>query len=115
MAHIGLALTTALAAWVNAGLLGYTLKKRGAWISDQDSLRFVSKILISALAMAALLFVLTPEHQTWQQWGGITRLTVLMGLIVTGVVLFLGLSALQGQTPKKLVDVVLFDRKNRST
>ena len=55
MGHVGIALATSLAAWLNAALLVVTLSRRGLFLLDERSRRRFPRILISALVMGALL------------------------------------------------------------
>jgi putative peptidoglycan lipid II flippase len=55
LGHVGIALATSLAAWVNAGLLAYALSRRGLFRLDAKSRMRLPRILASALIMGALL------------------------------------------------------------
>jgi len=55
MGHVGIALATSLAAWLNTALLAVTLSHRGLFILDERSRQRLPRILISALLMGALL------------------------------------------------------------
>ena len=56
-AHIGIALATALAAWINAATLGLLLLRRGFWRPDAQLKRRVPRIVLcSALLAVALWF-----------------------------------------------------------
>jgi len=55
MGHVGIALATTLAAWVNAVLLGVTLSRRGLFSLDERSRRRLPRILLSAVVMGVLL------------------------------------------------------------
>ncbi|KZD10704.1 multidrug transporter MurJ [Oceanibaculum pacificum] len=55
IAHVGLALATAVASWVNAGLLGLILHRRGMFTTDQRLRRRSWRILAASLVMAAAL------------------------------------------------------------
>ena len=57
LGHVGIALATSLAAWVNAGLLGVTLVRRGLFGFDDRLRRRLPRIVSSGLAMGALLLV----------------------------------------------------------
>jgi putative peptidoglycan lipid II flippase len=50
--HVGLAASTAIAAWVNAGLLYWVLRKRGHFRVDRQLLVNTMRIFICALGMA---------------------------------------------------------------
>ena len=51
----GIALATSLAAWINAILLGITLRRRGLFSLDERSRRRLPRIVASALLMGAIL------------------------------------------------------------
>lgn len=57
MGHVGIALATSIAAWVNALLLATTLSHRGWFTLDDRSRKRLPRILISTLVMGALLLV----------------------------------------------------------
>lgn len=56
LAHVGLALATALSAWVNAGLLYLALRRRGYMEWDARLRQRLSRILAAALVMAAAVW-----------------------------------------------------------
>lgn len=55
MGHVGIALATSLAAWLNTALLAVTLSQRGLFVLDERSRQRLPRILVSALLMGALL------------------------------------------------------------
>ena len=55
LGHAGIALATTIAAWVNAGLLGVTLSRRGLFTLDDRLRRRLPRIVLSGLVMGALL------------------------------------------------------------
>ena len=55
--HVGIALATSLAAWVNAGLLGMTLSRRDLFVLDVRLRRRLPLIVLSGMLMGALLLV----------------------------------------------------------
>jgi putative peptidoglycan lipid II flippase len=55
MGHVGIALATSLAAWVNAVLLGITLSRRGLFTLDERTRKRLPRIVAAALLMGALL------------------------------------------------------------
>jgi putative peptidoglycan lipid II flippase len=57
LGHVGIALATSLAAWVNAGLLGFTLHRQGLFALDERSRQRLPRVLASALLMGGLLLV----------------------------------------------------------
>jgi len=53
--HVGIAMATSLAAWVNAGLLAVTLGRRGLFALDERCRKRLPRIVVSALLMGGLL------------------------------------------------------------
>jgi putative peptidoglycan lipid II flippase len=56
LAHVGLALATALAAWLNAGLLATGLLRRGHWVIDRRLRRALAGMLAASAGVALLLW-----------------------------------------------------------
>jgi putative peptidoglycan lipid II flippase len=57
LGHVGIALATALAAWVNATQLGVTLVRLGHFTADERLRNRVPRMIAASLAMGALLLV----------------------------------------------------------
>ncbi len=76
LAHVGIALATALANWVNAGLLALLLARRAALGVDRRLVRRLFGIALAALAMAAVLWPLLTATASWSP---LVRLAVLVG------------------------------------
>lgn len=53
--HVGIALATALAAWINAALLAAALARRGHLVLDAALRRRLPRVVLAAVAMAAVL------------------------------------------------------------
>jgi putative peptidoglycan lipid II flippase len=53
--HVGIALATSIAAWINAGLLALTLSSRGWFTLDERARDRLPRILLSGMAMGGLL------------------------------------------------------------
>lgn len=83
--HAGLALATALAAYVNAGLLYRGLQQReGLKLAAEDRIMLM-KILVGTVAMSVALHVLTPGLDVWLSWRIEHRVAVLVGLLALAV------------------------------
>lgn len=94
LAHVGLALATAIAAMVNAGLLFYWLKRQRAYDSRYGWGSFALRIILAAAAMTALLVYFVPAMETWvamDLWQRVIQLTlwVLSGAAVYMLVLLI--------------------------
>ena len=53
--HVGIAVATSIAAWVNAGLLGITLSRRGYFVMDDRLRNRLPRIILAGLIMGGLL------------------------------------------------------------
>jgi putative peptidoglycan lipid II flippase len=90
LAQVGIALATALAAWLNAGLLGAGLHRAGFLRPDARLRRRLAKIVLASLAMGVVLWLLQP-------WLAPLPQSLALGvLIVLGAILFLVLAQLSG-------------------
>lgn len=96
LAHTGLALATALAGWVNAGLLAATLYAKGHWRPDARLLDRGWRMILAALAMTAGILALAQVLAPWFQGGTGLRALALGALVGGGVALYLGAAQLLG-------------------
>ncbi len=96
--HVGIALATAAAAWMNAFLLAITLQKRNGWQTDARLKRNLWRILLSAFIMGlALLGVEVWLRELFApEFAFRLRLAILVGMILIGIVLHFGLAWLLG-------------------
>ena len=57
-AHVGIAMATAIAAWVNTAGLGLVLKRRGFYVPDARLRDRLPRMVLASLGMGAVLFLL---------------------------------------------------------
>jgi putative peptidoglycan lipid II flippase len=96
--HVGIALATALAAWVNATQLGVTLVRLGHFTADQRLRSRVPRIIAASLAMGIILFggyyftasMFIDSHPLW------LRALVLVALVALGGISYFLLAHLFG-------------------
>lgn len=101
--HAVLACSTALAAYVNAGLLFRQLRAVEIF-SPQPGWRKLSlQILLALIAMAGVLVLLTPPLDQWQLWGAANRGAALGGLIIASVAAYVGTLLATGVKPLELL------------
>jgi putative peptidoglycan lipid II flippase len=81
--HVGIALATAITAWVNAGLLGLLLRRRGHFALDARLKARLPRILAATLAMAAAVGL--------ARWGAGAWLDGPLGLRAAGLALLIAL------------------------
>jgi putative peptidoglycan lipid II flippase len=58
LGHIGVALATSIAAWVNAGLLAWLLIRRGHLVLDRRCWRVLPRLVLATVMMAAVVLAL---------------------------------------------------------
>ncbi len=93
LGHVGLALATALAAWLNAGLLLTTLFVRGHLRLDRQLRRRVPRIVVASLLMGAGLVAGATGLADWFVDGGVERRVAGLALLVGGGLFGYGLLA----------------------
>ncbi|MGB8274625.1 MAG: murein biosynthesis integral membrane protein MurJ [Alphaproteobacteria bacterium] len=96
--HVGIALGTALASWVNCGLLGFFLVRRGLIEFDARLKQRVRGIVLSALGMALGLVGLSRLLESWLSGPPVHRVSALAALVLTGLLLFAVLAHVLGAT-----------------
>lgn len=88
LAHVGLALATAIASWTNVALLYGSLAKRGHFHVDVRLKAKVFKIAGSSAVMGLALYFAALGLDRWFGIGTWTELFALAGLILTGIVVY---------------------------
>jgi putative peptidoglycan lipid II flippase len=94
LGHVGIALATTVASWLNAVLLGVTLSGRGHFQADLTLRRNLPRIVLSSLAMGALVLALS----LW--WQGSfsaevalsVRIAILLILVAAGSAIYFALA-----------------------
>lgn len=94
--HVGIALATALSAWLNVALLARGLARAGRLAPDAALRRAVPRMLLAALAVAAILLLLGPAVMPLAAGSGIERAAAVVALVGGGATVYLGLGALIG-------------------
>ncbi len=88
--HVGIAFGTAISSWVNVILLFMILRKRKSIVLDQQILKTIPKILLSALIMGIVIYFIQPyfiediEHKTF-----FYKMSIVFILITVGISSFL--------------------------
>lgn len=106
-AHAGLALATAFAAFVNAGLLFLGLRKAGVYRAQPGWLPFTLRIAAAGAVMAVVLVLVAPVTAQWTAWSAGVRGMWLMGLVGAGAAAYFGMLWVSGL---KLRDVLMKPR-----
>jgi putative peptidoglycan lipid II flippase len=102
--HVGIALATALSAWLNVGLLWLYLHKRRDYHADPGVRRTVPRMVAAALLMAVVLWFASAFVMPYTQGPGVQRLAALGLLVGGGVAVYFGAGlALGAYDPRQLL------------
>ena len=94
LAHVGIALATTLAAWINVAVLGWLLMRRRRLLPDRRLRRAVPRLLGAAIAMAVVLAAM--QAVIFPLAGSAARFAGLAALIGAGLVTYFGTAHLLG-------------------
>ncbi|RUR19979.1 murein biosynthesis integral membrane protein MurJ [Legionella sp. km535] len=98
-AHAGLTLASALAGYVNCGLLLFLLIKRGVFQPSPGWLKYSMQLVIANLAIAVYLYCMSGTVSYWLSFPPIPRLSLLLAHVLATVVLYLLVLGLSGLRP----------------
>jgi putative peptidoglycan lipid II flippase len=91
LAHVGIALATAIAAWINALLLGLALARRGHLVLDRAIRRRLPRLVLAAVVMAGALVLAAGQLDFLLAGGVMPRVLVLLALGVLALIVYFGL------------------------
>ena len=94
--HLGLALATSVAAYLNAGLLLRGLLRDGVFHFHPGWGRYALRLLLATAGMVLTVLLLNHEVSTWLAWGWQRRALEILLLCGSGVVTYLGIHLLLG-------------------
>jgi putative peptidoglycan lipid II flippase len=94
--HVGIALATALAAWLNLILLAVALRRRNHHSLDQRLLRRLPRIGIATILMGVVIWVLSRQIESWLDGSLGLQVIALALLVAAGLVAFFGFAFLFG-------------------
>ena len=107
LGHAGLALATAIAALLNAGLLLWELSRQGVYRPGRGGYRLLAQTITASLAMGVALWWASGPTLAWtelEQGARLLRLGLSIGL---GALLYAGLLLALGVRPRHLFDEAL--------
>jgi len=96
LGYVGLALATTLSATLNAWLLYRGLKISGIYQLSAQTLRFIGKLMLSALVMALVVYQVSSEFSAWLEFSFIEQLQKLIFCITLGAFSYLVMIFLLG-------------------
>ncbi len=86
--HVGIALATAIAAWVNAALLGEILWRKKMLVTDERLRRFVPKVVVASLFMMPALFWLRAISEPLLLGNMFDKVAALVLVVLGGAIAF---------------------------
>jgi putative peptidoglycan lipid II flippase len=96
LAHAGLTLASALAGYVNCGVLLFLLVKRGIFQPSPGWLKYSMQLLIANGAIAIYLYWMKGSVHYWLSIPPLMRLCLLLAHVLTAVVIYLLILGLTG-------------------
>lgn len=112
--HVGIAIATALAGWVNAGLLGATLWRRGHFAADRLLVKRVLLILLASVVMGTAVWLMARGLSGWLTAPALAvRAGALAAVVVAGALLFFALCQATGAVDLKRYAAMLVNRRKR--
>jgi putative peptidoglycan lipid II flippase len=96
LAHVGIALATALSAWVNAAALFIVLRRRGHFAIDARLRRSTLRLLLATLVMIGVLLLINPLVAPFTGGSWLVRIAALSVLIGGGAIAYLVAARLLG-------------------
>lgn len=98
--YVGLAMATALSAFINMALLYRGLHRQNVYRITKKTIGFVVRLVIAVAAMVAVLLWQLQDMQQWLSWGLSERIVSLTVLIGLGGVTYLVALLILGIRPK---------------
>ena len=96
LGHVGIALSTAVAAWVNAGALYWVLCRRGHFTIDARLAQRLPRLIVATLVMLPVLAGLGLLLAPWLGGALVARAGALALLLAAGGIAYLGAARLLG-------------------
>ena len=112
MGHVGIALATTLAGWLNIGLLAWGLARRGFLRPDARLRRRLPRMIAASAGMAVLLWGLALCLETPLETAGL-RIPALAALVLAGLAGYGALAAVSGGLPPSELRALLRRRRGR--
>ena len=106
--HVGIALATAISAWINAGLLALFLMRRGNFTPDARLKRAIPRTVLASAAMVGILWFVQSALSDFADLDAALAAVVLVVLVALGLAVFamtaIGSGAARFSDIKRLLD-----------
>ena len=101
--HVGLALATSIAAFLNAGLLFYGLHKTGVLKLEAGWMKFLAQVATATLVMSLCLYYFVPPMSLWLSEGFMIRLPYMLLICAIGALIYSVSMLILGVNVRQLV------------
>ena len=88
--HVGMAMATSIAGWVNVAAMAYILHKRGIFAPDALLKSRLAKMLAACAAMSLALYVAEPFFEPYYEGHIAAKAAALSAVVVIGMVVYGG-------------------------
>ena len=105
--HVGIAVATAVAAWLNAGLLWWLLHRRGLFPTDEGFRRRVPRIVIASALLAVALWLGADSLSGLLTGSAPLRIAGLAILVGGGLAIYGGLALVTGAADRDALRTML--------
>ena len=102
-AHVGLAAATSISAFINAGLLYWYLTKQDVFTPLAGWGKLIIQVLLANVVLVVAILLINPDLGHWMSFTGWERMTWLLGLVMSVIVLYFITLMLVGLNPKQLL------------
>lgn len=99
LAHAGLALASALAGYLNCGILLILLRRRGIYQPSVGWLKFIMQLIFANTMLAFYLFMIKGELSYWLEQSALMRLLLLLAYVGIAMLIYLLSLCLAGVRP----------------
>jgi putative peptidoglycan lipid II flippase len=96
LAHVGIALATAISAWANACALTVLLYRQGVLVPDARLKARLVRVVLSSALMAAVLWLVVCGLSPWLVPGSLQGVVALVVVVAVGLVVYGGLVQILG-------------------
>lgn len=83
--HVGMAMATTIASWVNVALMAHTLKKRGWLVANPKLFSEIARITLTCAVMAVVVSIAANALEPWGHAGEIMRFSALILTTLAGL------------------------------
>ncbi|GKT12514.1 MAG: putative peptidoglycan lipid II flippase [Thiomicrorhabdus sp.] len=102
-AHVGLAAATTISAFVNSGLLYWYLRKQGVFQPLAGWPKLIVQVVLANIVLVTCILWVSPTLESWLGFDAWLRLSWLMGIVLSVIVVYFITLMLLGLNPKKLL------------